>query len=149
MRKYEVLFIVSPEHDEEKVASIISRYKDVVTQGNGTVISADKWGKRRLAYEINHMREGLYLLMVFEGGSEVASELDRLMKIDQDVVRHMIVRLDNVKRKQRAPKVSKRAQEPKVEAQEAQAVVVVKEPQEGSGQASPEQETQKGQGETK
>ncbi|NLA61222.1 MAG: 30S ribosomal protein S6 [Firmicutes bacterium] len=151
MRKYELLFIVSSEHDEEKVASIISRYKDVVTEGNGTVHSAEKWGKRRFAYEINDMREGLYILMVFEAEREVSAELDRLMKIDQDIVRHMIVRLDNVKRKQRSSKQSaKRPQEPRVEAHETRAVRVVREPQQGSGKgASSPEGAQVEQGELK
>ncbi|HHY45590.1 MAG TPA: 30S ribosomal protein S6 [Firmicutes bacterium] len=148
MRKYELLFIVSPEHDEEKIASMISRYKDVVTRGNGTVLSADKWGKRRFAYEINDMREGLYILMVFEAEREVSAEIDRLMKIDQDIVRHMIVRLDNVKRKQRTPRQPAKRQEPRVEARETQAVRVVREPQETSGEGA-SSEAQGEQGELK
>lgn len=148
MRKYELLFIVSPEHDEEKIASMISRYKDVVTRGNGTVLSADKWGKRRFAYEINDMREGLYILMVFEAEREVSAEIDRLMKIDQDIVRHMIVRLDNVKRKQRTPRQPAKRQERRVEARETQAVRVVREPQETSGEGA-SSEAQGEQGELK
>jgi small subunit ribosomal protein S6 len=145
MRKYELLFIISPEYDEEKIASIISRYREVVTRGNGTVLSAEKWGKRRFAYEINDMREGLYILMVFEAEREVSAELDRLMKIDQDIVRHMITRLDNVKRKQRTPRQpARRAQEPRVEPHETQSVRVVKEShdEKGSGEAVSQESSQ-------
>jgi small subunit ribosomal protein S6 len=147
LRKYELLFITRPEYDEEKIASIISRYQEVITRGNGTVHSAEKWGKRRLAYEIDDMREGLYILMLFDAEREVSAELDRLMKIDQDVMRHMISRLDNVKHKQRTPRQPlKRAQEPRIESHDSQAVRVVREapvekvPEEGLTKEKPEGE---------
>lgn len=128
MRKYELLFITHPEYDEEKLAAVISRYQDVITSGKGVVVSVDKWGKRRLAYEINDLREGLYVLAVFESERDVAGELDRLMKIDQDIIRHMISRLDNVKRKVRTPRQPQRkAPEPRIEPAEAPIVRVVKE----------------------
>ena len=90
MRKYELLFITHPDYDDEKIASLIERYRSVITGGKGTVKTAEKWGKRRLAYELNGLREGIYILMTFEAEREVAAELDRVMKIDQDVVRHLI-----------------------------------------------------------
>ncbi|MBE3520193.1 MAG: 30S ribosomal protein S6 [Firmicutes bacterium] len=92
MRLYELLFIIRPDLDEEKVSSIISRYQDIITSTGGQVKKQDKWGKRRLAYEIDHQREGVYVLITFEGEPALTKELDRLMKIDADVLRHMIVR---------------------------------------------------------
>lgn len=128
MRNYEMMFIIRPEYDEEKAASVVTRYEDVITHGNGTVKSTEKWGKRRLAYEIDDLREGLYILMLFDAEREVAAELDRLMKIDQDIVRHMITRIDNVKHKVRTPRQPlRRAPEPRVESAEAPAVRVIRE----------------------
>jgi small subunit ribosomal protein S6 len=94
LRLYELLFIVNPDSDDEKIQSVITRYKEVIENGNGVLKSAEKWGKRRFAYEINDQREGLYILMFFESSPEVPGEIDRLMKIDQDIIRHVIVRKD-------------------------------------------------------
>lgn len=152
MRKYELLFITRPDYDEEKIASIISRYQEVITGGNGTVHSAEKWGKRRLAYEINDMREGLYIMMLFDAEHQVAAELDRLMKIDQEIVRHMISRLDNVKREKRTPRQPlKRAPEPRIESGQAQTVRVVKEApaEKGPEEGLPAEKSEGEQGELK
>jgi len=129
LRKYELLFITNAEYDEEKVTSVVKRYQDVITRGNGTVVTSEKWGKRRLAYEINDLREGLYILMTFDSDREVATEIDRLMKIDQDVLRHMISRLDLVKRKPNPKKAAheERPEEPRVESGESAPAKVVKE----------------------
>lgn len=104
MREYELLYITHADYDEEQIAAVISRYNDVITNGSGIVKSAEKWGKRRLAYEIKDCREGLYILTYLEAPKEVAAEIDRLMKIDQDILRHMITRLDNIKLKKRTPR---------------------------------------------
>ncbi len=96
MRTYEVLFIVRPDYEEEQISSVIARYKDVIANDQGVVTTAEKWAKRRLAYEVAGFREGLYIIMTFEGTPDIAAELDRLMKIDQEVLRHMISRIDNI-----------------------------------------------------
>lgn len=111
MRKYELLFITHPDYDEEKIAAVMKRYEDVISGGKGVVKTSEKWGKRRLAYELNGLREGLYILMVFEADREVSAELDRLMKIDQDILRHMISRLDHERHKI-SPKKKKASPEP-------------------------------------
>lgn len=95
MRTYEMLILVRPDYDDEKIASIIARYTDVITNLQGSVTTAEKWAKRRLAYEINDLREGIYLIFVFTGTAQVADELDRLLKIDQEIMRHMICRIDH------------------------------------------------------
>ncbi len=96
MRIYEVLFIVRPDYEEEQIASVIARYKGVIANDQGVVTAAEKWAKRRLAYEIAGFREGHYIIMTFEGTPDIAAELDRLMKIDQEVLRHMISRIDDI-----------------------------------------------------
>ncbi len=96
VRTYEILFIVRPDYDDEQIASIIARYTDVITNQQGVVSTAEKWAKRRLAYEIDRVREGIYIIIIFEGSSGLADELDRRMKIDQEILRHMISRTDHV-----------------------------------------------------
>ena len=59
MRTYELLVLVRPDFDDEKIASIIARYSEIITNMEGTIITAEKWAKRRLAYEINRIREGI------------------------------------------------------------------------------------------
>lgn len=114
MRAYELLFITYPDYDSDQVAAIISRYTDVITEANGKVVAADRWAKRRLAYEINGLREGLYILVTFAAEQAVCAEIDRRMKIDQDIVRHMISRLEHLPE----PKEKPTTQEPKIEPDE-------------------------------
>ena len=94
MRKYETIFILRPELEEEKLTEAIEKYKSLVEGQGGELTSLDKWGKRRLAYEIDHVREGFYVLSKFKAEPALASELDRVFKISDDVMRHIIVRED-------------------------------------------------------
>ena len=96
MRHYEAMFIVDADLTEEQIEPILEKYKTVVTNMNGVVGETGKWeqGRRKLAYEIDNRREGMYLLMNFEGTSEVPLELDRIFRISDDVFRHVIVRQD-------------------------------------------------------
>ncbi len=92
MRRYEVLFIIRPELDEEATEAVIDRVKSVIEKNGAEITKLDKWGKRRLAYEIKHVREGYYVLINFKGEAAVAAELDRVLKIFDEVLRHLIVR---------------------------------------------------------
>ncbi|MGQ9558644.1 MAG: 30S ribosomal protein S6 [Desulfurispora sp.] len=94
MRKYEVVFILHPELDEEKASEVVEKFKALIAANGGEVTQVDKWGKRRLAYEIKHLREGLYYVLKFSAGPQLAKELDRVMKITDEIVRHIIVRED-------------------------------------------------------
>jgi len=92
VRRYEVLFIIRPELDEEATEAVIDRVKSVIEKNGAEITKLDKWGKRRLAYEIKHVREGYYVLINFKGEAAVAAELDRVLKIFDEVLRHLIVR---------------------------------------------------------
>lgn len=94
MRKYETIFILRPDLDEEKTNEAIEKFKSLVESNGGEIASLDKWGKRRLAYEIDHTREGFYVVSKFKAQSAVASELDRVFKISDVFMRHIIVRED-------------------------------------------------------
>ncbi|MGB9904043.1 MAG: 30S ribosomal protein S6 [Desulfotomaculales bacterium] len=89
---YEVMFILRPDLEEEKVAEVMEKFRSLVETHQGEVTKLDKWGKRRLAYQIQNFREGVYLILKFKGGAEIVRELDRVLKISDEVIRHIIVR---------------------------------------------------------
>lgn len=90
MRKYEAFYIVKPDLTDGEVQKVADKFKGVVEQHGGAVESAAKWDKRKLAYEINGFKEGNYVLMHFEAPAEVPAELNRLLGISDDVIRHRI-----------------------------------------------------------
>jgi len=92
LRKYEVVYIIRPDLDEDNNTAVIDRFSDLVTNQGGEVLKIDKWGKRRLAFEVKDFREGYYVVMHIDAESQVASELDRVFKISDSVIRHIIVR---------------------------------------------------------
>jgi len=92
MRSYEMMFILSPELGSEEVEAAKSKVADIIAQNKGELVSFDVWGRRRLAYEIKDFREGLYMLTNFKGTTETVNELDRVLKISDGFLRHMIVR---------------------------------------------------------
>ena len=91
MRKYETIFILDPSLDEETVKANIEKFKGVIENGGGTVENVDFWGKRKLAYEIAKVSEGYYTLVSFTAGTELPRELDRIFRITDGVIRHIIV----------------------------------------------------------
>ena len=94
MRNYECMFILKPDMEEESIQQAIDKYSAIVTDGKGELVSVDKWGKRRLAYEIKDLFEGYYVLMLFKSEPAVVMELDRVMKISDDMLRFMIINQD-------------------------------------------------------
>lgn len=88
--KYEAFYIVKPSLTDDQVQEIADRFKQVVETNGGSVDSAKKWDKRKLAFEIDDLTEGNYILMEFECDTQVPKELARLMRISDDVVRHRI-----------------------------------------------------------
>lgn len=91
-RKYEAFYILRPDLKQAEVNTLIQRFQKVVTDGGGAVSDAAEWDRRKLSYEINKYKEGIYVLMNFEAGASLPLELDRLMRINDDVVRHIIVK---------------------------------------------------------
>ena len=90
MRDFEVMFILRPEEDEV-VNPIIEKYEELITKNGGNVQSIDKWGKKRLAYTIDDFDTGYYVLITFSASNPCVREVDRVMKISDDVLRHMII----------------------------------------------------------
>ncbi|AND86282.1 30S ribosomal protein S6 [Clostridium tyrobutyricum] len=91
MRKYETIFILHPSLDEEACKANIEKFKGVIENGGGVIDNVDVWGKRKLAYEIKKVNEGYYTLINFSADPELPKELDRVFRITDGVVRHIIV----------------------------------------------------------
>ena len=93
MNKYESMFILKPNLDEETRKALIERFKSIVESGGGKIESVDEWGLKKLAYEINYISEGYYVLMTFEAPSELPLELERNYNITENVIRHNVIKL--------------------------------------------------------
>ncbi|MEL3974500.1 30S ribosomal protein S6 [Rossellomorea oryzaecorticis] len=92
MRKYEVMYIVRPNIDDESKKSVVERFDNVLTTNGAEIIESKDWGKRRLAYEINDFRDGFYQLVKMNANTEAVNEFDRLAKISDDIIRHIVVK---------------------------------------------------------
>jgi small subunit ribosomal protein S6 len=106
-RQYEVVFIVDPTVDDE-VARLTDNFKQVVVDQGGSVTKAETMGKRQLAYEILHKKEGTFVLMEIEGSGREIAELERRMRVNDRVLRYLTVRVDEDRR--RAEKLKGRRQ---------------------------------------
>ena len=95
MRKYEILYIINSSLEEAARQDVIDTMKNIVTAGNGVVSEVTEWGMREFAYEINHMTKGYYVLMNFEADQDTVKELDRLNRINANLVRFLIVNLED------------------------------------------------------
>ncbi|WP_422658964.1 30S ribosomal protein S6 [Paenibacillus sp. EC2-1] len=89
MRKYEVMYIIRPDLEQEAVQATVDKFHGIISNG-GEVTKQDVMGKRRLAYEIKKFRDGVFVLVNFNGTPEVIAELERLMKISDEVIRYLI-----------------------------------------------------------
>ncbi len=91
MRKYEAMVIFYPNLEEEKRNSLLERFKGII-EADGSITTVDEWGMRKLAYLIDDLAEGYYVLTNFEANPEVVKEFDRVAKISDGIMRHMITR---------------------------------------------------------
>ena len=87
--KYEVLYVLNPNLTEEETQAIVEKFKTLIEQ-NGTVDEMEEWGKRKLAYEINYLTEGYYVLVKFTSGPELPAGLDRILGITDGVIRSLV-----------------------------------------------------------
>ena len=87
--KYEVLYVLNPNLSEEETQAVVEKFKTLIEQ-NGTIDEMDEWGKRNLAYEINYLSEGYYVLVKFTSGPEFPAELDRILGITDGVIRSLV-----------------------------------------------------------
>lgn len=94
VRQYEVMYVLRPDLEEEENKQLVERISKIVTDGGGEIRDTNHWGMRRLAYEIDHLREGYYVLMKCHAEHSVAQELDRVFRITDGVLRYIIIRED-------------------------------------------------------
>ena len=92
--KYEALYILRADLSEEAIASAVAKYEKVVADFKGEVEKTDKWGLKRLAYPINFKNEGFYVLTAFSAPSDAPAELERQMKLSDEVLRYIVVKKD-------------------------------------------------------
>ena len=92
MKAYELLFFVAPTISDEDRIAVMKRIETTIAEGEGKVDNVDEWGKRKLAYEINGLTDGVYTLIDFHADPAEVAELDRVLRISDVVVRHMIVK---------------------------------------------------------
>ncbi len=97
-RQYELIYILPPETTEQSATELHEQVAQTVARLHGQIEKTENWGRRRLAYEIGHFKEGVYVLEVINGSGELMKELDRRLKVIDQVMRHMIVRVDEEKR---------------------------------------------------
>lgn len=93
-RKYELVYIVSPEATDAQIADLHTQVEQIAQRLGGTIDKTDNWGRRKLAYEIGPHKEGTYVLETIDGGGELMKEIDRRLKVSDLVIRHLIVRVD-------------------------------------------------------
>ncbi len=92
MRKYEIMYIIRPNIEDEGKKALVERFNTILTDNGAEVLEAKEWGKRRLAYEINDFRDGYYQLLKVNAGTEAVNEFDRLARINDDILRHIVVK---------------------------------------------------------
>ena len=98
-RTYELIFIVDPTVGEEDVMRLSEGVQKIITDQGGNIVKTEMMGKRQMAYEINHKRDGIYVLLEVEGsGSEIA-EVERRMRVNDQILRYMTIRVDEMRRR--------------------------------------------------
>ena len=93
-RQYELVYIVTPEASEQGVADLHTQIEQIVQRFNGTLDKTENWGRKRLAYDIGHHREGTYVVETISGSGELMKEIDRRLRVIDQVIRHLVVRVD-------------------------------------------------------
>ena len=96
-RQYELVYILPPDTTEQQVTELHTQVEAVVSRMDGKIEKTENWGRRKLAYEISHQKEGVYVLQVINGSGELMKELDRRLRVMDQVIRHLVVRVDQEK----------------------------------------------------
>src|SRR5438477_5634447 len=97
-RQYELVYILPADTTEQQVTELHEQVAAAVARMNGQIEKTENWGRRKLAYEIGHQKEGVYVLEVINGSGELMKELDRRLKVMDLVIRHLVVRVDEEKK---------------------------------------------------
>jgi len=92
MRKYELMYIIRTDLEQEAVDATVQKIQDVISNGGGEITHHEVLGKRRLAYEIKKYRDGIYVLVKFNAEPKLVAEVDRVIRIKDEIIRHLIVK---------------------------------------------------------
>lgn len=92
--KYEILFIVRPDLEEKAIKDVFKKFENALTSNGAKILSSKEQGQKELAYEINKHKTGYYFLINVESDAHAISEFDRLATISEEVIRHIVVKLD-------------------------------------------------------
>jgi small subunit ribosomal protein S6 len=92
MRKYEIMYIIRPNLDDEARKAVVERFNNILTENGAEITNVKEWGKRRLAYEIKDFRDGYYMIVNVVSEPKAVQEFDRLAKISEDIIRHIVVK---------------------------------------------------------
>ena len=92
-RQYELVYIVTPEASEQDVADLHTQVEQIIERLKGTLDKTENWGRRKLAYEIDHRTDGHYAVMRFTTGERTLVELKRILRVSDDILRHIVVKL--------------------------------------------------------
>jgi len=104
-RTYEVVFIVDPGVGDDEVMRLSETVQKIITSQGGQIVKTEMMGRRQLAYEINHRREGTYILLEIEGSGTEIAELERRMRVNDQILRYMTIRVDEDRRRAEKLKV--------------------------------------------
>lgn len=91
-RRYEVMMVVDPRLEDAAIQQLVDRSVGIVTERGGEAVKVDHWGRRKLAYEIDHLNEGYYVVADLQAEPDAMTELDRVLRLADELVRHKIVR---------------------------------------------------------
>ena len=94
MRNYELMFVVRPTLEEEATLAVLTNMKNVLEQQKAKIVSEKNMGRRELAYEVKGFKNGNYFLLVVEATPEAVKEFDRVANINEDIIRHIVVKVD-------------------------------------------------------
>ena len=125
-RIYEMIFIVDPNAGDEEVVKLSEGVQKIITSHGGSITKTEMMGKRQLAYEINHKKDGTYVLLEVEGSGAEIAEVERRMRVNDQILRYMTVRVDEMRRRaeklkdRRARKAAKQPGDSKARAAEAE-----------------------------
>ena len=94
MRRYETIYITNPNLDDEALKEIVAKFSDLIKKQEGYIVKIDEWGKRKMAYEVKRFDKGHYVLFDFCGLPEMVTELERNLKLDDRILKHSTVKID-------------------------------------------------------
>ncbi len=95
MRHYETLYLVDPNLADEDLKDVVDKFNKVIEKNSGIVTKVDEWGKRQLAYKVKKFEKGYYVLLQYCGGPQISTELQRLLKLDDRILKYQTIKLND------------------------------------------------------